>query len=140
MAVRHFKSEEAECNIALISTTTRFGVRRLQTFISAAFQVRRAECNITLTKLAPQPDLESEGCKPSLARHFKSEEAECNIALISTDTRFGVRRLQTLISAAFQVRRGRVQHSAKMAAMDSTKAYIPLLPFFVRDRNRPLIT
>ena len=34
----------------------------------------------------------------------------------------------------------RVPHSAKMAAMGSTLAYIPLLPFFVRGRNRPLIT
>ena len=58
-----------------------------------------AECNPP--PLAPQPDLESEGYKPSLARgHFKSEVC-------------------------------RVQHSAKMAAMDSTKTYIPLLPFFL---------
>ncbi len=34
----------------------------------------------------------------------------------------------------------RVQHSAKMPSMGSTMAYIPLTAFFVRGRNRPLIT
>ena len=34
----------------------------------------------------------------------------------------------------------RVQHSAKMPSMGSTKAYVPLTAFFVRGRNRPLIT
>ncbi len=34
----------------------------------------------------------------------------------------------------------RVLHSAKMPSMGSTKAYVPLTAFFVRGRNRPLIT
>ena len=34
----------------------------------------------------------------------------------------------------------RVQHSAKMPSMGSTMTYIPLTAFFVRGRNRPLIT
>ena len=34
----------------------------------------------------------------------------------------------------------RVLHSAKMPSMGSTCAYVPLTAFFVRGRNRPLIT